>query len=448
MIKLNKNIDMTQGIVWKQLIMYSIPLLLGELFQQLYNTVDVIILGNFVNVNAMAAVAATDSVTKLLVGFFNGISVGSTVIVAFYFGKKDRKKINQSISTIISFSFYVGLALSVIGLLIARPILNLLCVPRDLMPLSIAYIRIYFMGLLGLVLYNTVTGVFRALGDARRPFYFLLLSSFLNIVLDLLFVVKFNWSVAGVAYATIISQALSALLCLMILFKDTENLNFSLKLNTIKKPIIRRVLKIGLPIGFQKTLISLSNVIVLSYINFFGASCLAGWVVYTKLYQFITTGVQSISSTITVFVSQNEGAKKTERANKGVATALFIATIFILCLSLIIFAFNGKVAHLFGDDENMHKYATLFIKHLILFQILHAPLSIFSGALRGKGKSANATLLAILGLVIARQLYLTVITKLYNTPLIVGASFPIGWSVSGLLLFLYYNKIIKIKETD
>ncbi|NLN49557.1 MAG: MATE family efflux transporter [Clostridiales bacterium] len=357
MIKLEKNIDMTQGVVWKQLIVYSIPLLLGEIFQQLYNTIDIVILGNYVNVDAMAAVAATDTVIKLLIGFFNGISVGSTVIVAFYFGKKDNRKLNQSIHTIIYFSFYVGLALSVIGLLITKPVLHLLRIPEELAPLSSTYIKIYFMGLLGLVLYNTVTGIFRALGDVRRPFYFLLLSSVLNIVLDLLFVIKFKWGVAGVAYATIIAQALSALLCLILLFKNTDGFSFSAKYSGINKSIIRRVLQVGLPIGLQRSIISFSNIIVLSYINFFGASCLAGWVVYNKLYQFITTGVQSIGSTVTVFVSQNEVAKKTERAHKGVVTAFMIAVIFTLCLSLIILVFNDEIILLFGDDTDMHLYA-------------------------------------------------------------------------------------------
>lgn len=427
--------------------MYSIPLLLGEIFQQLYNTIDIIILGNYVNVDAMAAVAATDTVIKLLIGFFNGISVGSTVIVAFYFGKKDDRKLNQSIHTIIYFSFYVGLALSAIGLIITKPVLNLLRIPVELMPMSTTYIKIYFMGLLGLVLYNTVTGIFRALGDVRRPFYFLLLSSVLNIVLDLIFVVKFKWGVAGVAYATIIAQAISALLCLILLFKYTEGFSFSPKLSGVNKFIIRRVLQVGLPIGLQRSIISFSNIIVLSYINFFGASCLAGWVVYNKLYQFITTGVQSIGSTVTVFVSQNEGAKKTERAHKGVVTSFLIAIIFTLCLSLFIFVFNDEIIHLFGSDTDMHLYAKLFINSFIMLQILHTPQSIYSGALRGKRKSGITTMLTIFGLVVFRQFYLMVITNFYNTPLIVGASFPVGWTVTGLLLFIYYNKVMQAKET-
>lgn len=443
MVKLKKNIDMTKGTVFKQLIMYSVPLLLGELFQQFYNTIDILILGNYVGVNAMAAVAATDNVTKMLIGFFNGISVGCTVIIAFYFGKKDKRVLEQSINSIICFSFYTGAILSVIGLLVTGPILNMLRVPKELMPLSIAYIRIYFAGLLGLVLYNTITGIFRALGDARSPFYFLLFSSFLNIFLDLIFVIEFNLSVTGVAYATIIAQGLSALLCFILLSKNMEEFKFSLKFKIINKTIIKRAMQVGLPIGFQKTLISLSNIIVLSYINYFGTSCLAGWAVYTKLYQFITTGIQSLGSTITVFVSQNEGASKPERAEKGVSTGFFIAIVYILIISIAIFIFKSKIIYLFGKDKNMYEYATLFIKYLVLFQILYAPMHIYSGALRAKRKSTMATLLSLSGLVVTRQLYLTIITRFYNTPLSIGFSYPVGWSFSGLLLYLYYNKIAK-----
>ena len=442
---MDKNINMLSGGIWKQLILFSAPVLFGELFQQLYNTVDLIFLGNYVSSDAMAAVGATSSVIKLLVGFFMGISVGCTVVVARHYGSKNYEKLKQSVSTIVYMALILGVILSIIGVLITGPILRLLSIPEEIIPYAIIYIRIYFAGMMGLVLYNIATGVLRAVGDVRRPFYLLVLSSILNIILDAIFVIPLNWGIAGVAYATIISQAISAILSLLLLIYNKDVFGFSFKNMRMNKVIVKQVMRIGLPTGVQKTLTSLSNIFVISYISFFGADCLAGWAVYTKVNHFIIIAVQSIGAFITTFVSQNIGAKQYLRAKKGISAAFYTSIVLTVISSIIVRISNASISKLFGSSEGMLFYSKLFISELILLQIVHVPVSIYSAALRGMGRSTIATILMLTGLVGIRQLYLTIITLFVNTPAIVGLAFPVGWSAASILIYLYYLRVASKK---
>lgn len=443
-----KNIDMTRGPIKSQLIAYAIPILLGELFQQLYNTVDAIILGNFVGDGAMAAVGATDSMIKMLVGFFNGVSTGCTVVVARSFGKKDAVLLRQSVHTIIYLSFGVGVILSILGIAFTGPLLRILATPANILPLAARYVRIYFTGLLGLVIYNTGTGILRAVGDTRRPFFFLLFSSLLNLSLDLFFVLVFSWGVSGVAYATVLSQTVAAGLCLALLHRSRDVYRFRFLDGGIRGEIILEVLWIGIPTGIQKTLTSFSNVIVLSHINFFGEACLAGWVVYTKISHFLVVGLQSIGSSVTTFVSQNIGARQHERAVVGVRTAVLLSFGFTAFISTAVRFFALPLAQLFGDDSGMLKYAELFLTNLILFQVVHVPASLYSAALRGMGRANSATIFMLLGLIGARQLYLTIMTAVYNTPLSVGFSFPVGWMAAGIMLYSFYRRTLRTMEVS
>lgn len=437
-----KNIDMTTGSIWKQMTVYMVPILFGELLQQLYNTIDTVVLGNFAGDIAMAAVGGTSNIIKAMVGFFNGVSIGCTVVVARYFGAKDPEKLQQSIHSIIYLTFTLGTLLSVVGVFFAPYMLRLLSMPDTTMPLALTYIRIYFAGMLGTILYNTVTGIFRAVGNVKLPVYTLFLSSVLNIVLDLVFVICFRWDVAGVAIATIIAQSLAAIVCLVILVRspDEYRLRFDVAFNW---EITRQVLRIGVPTGIQKTLTSLSNAVVLSYINFFGDASLAGWVVYNKVNFFIITGLQSMGASITTFVSQNVGAKNYQRARKGVIFGFWGSVLFACCMSLAIMTFREQIIRAFGQDADMFAYATTYIMLLIPLQPLHVPHSAFSAALRGFGETTKATSLMLLGLIVFRQTYLSIITQFINTPKVIALAFPIGWLSSGVMLFVLYVWIIK-----
>ena len=285
------SVDMAEGVIWRQLYLYALPILLGELFQQFYNMADTIVVGNWVSADAMAAVGGTSSVTKVLIGFFNGVSVGCTVVVAQCFGAKNREKLRQSVHTILSLSVGFGILLSAVGILITPPVLRLLETPQEVFPLAVLYLRVYFAGMLGLILYNTITGILRATGNVRLPFLALLLSSAINIALDLLFVIRFSWGVVGVAVATILAQVISALCCLYALTQGGEESLFQLGQSKFDVSVAKEVLVIGVPTGVQKMLTALSNVVVLSYINFFGNASLAGWVVYTKVNHFIVVAL-------------------------------------------------------------------------------------------------------------------------------------------------------------
>lgn len=440
MLQHAKQVDMTQGGIFRQLMVYSIPILLSELFQQLYNTVDSVILGNFVSAQAMAAAGGTSSVTKMLVGFSAGVSIGCTVVVARYFGEKNEEKLRRSVSTMILLMAALGVLLATAGLLVTRPVLQVLSTPGDILPMAEDYLRIYFLGLPGLVLYNTFTGILRAVGDTRRPFYFLVLSSLLNVALDIVLAVQLDMGVSGAALATILSQALAAVLCLVILLRTQEAYRFRIQERLFDREIMRTVLRMGIPIGFQKTLTSFSNVIVLSYINFFGDACLAGWVVYTKVNHFVVVGLQSVGTSVTTFVSQNLGAGQYRRAQTGVRYAYWSSLLFAAAASLLILVFCRPIARLFGDDASTLSYAQLFLSHLIMLQMVHAAQSIYAGAMRGMGYAASSTVIMLTCLIGIRQLYLFCVTQIINTPVVVGLAFPLGWLAAGTVLYLFYRR--------
>ena len=436
-------LDMTKGPVLKQLIIFSVPILFGELFQQLYNTIDSAIVGTWVGPEALAAVGATGNITRILVGFFSGLSLGCTVMIARLFGAKELEQLKDSISIILFLSLILGIFLSALGVIITPWSLKLLKTPDDIRPLASEYLTIYFYGLTGLVLYNSATGILRAVGDSRHPLYFLIFSSVLNVILDVIFVVFFHAGVAGVAYATILSQLIAAIFCLLLLARTKECYRWNPRGPKYKKDVVREICRIGFPTAIQKSLTQFSNVIVLSYISIFGSSCLAGWAVYTKLYNFMITAAQSISSSATTFVSQNLGAKNYSRIPAGVRTSFLcsiIATLgFAACFSLTI----PQVSLLFGNSPEMNAYARYFVYGLVWFQPLHCFMSCYAGALRGLGHARSATCFMLFGLIGCRQLYLSLITKCINTPLIVGYAYPLGWIIGGICLYAAYRMALR-----
>lgn len=438
-----KNIDMTSGSIWKKLVAFSIPILLGELFQQLYNTVDTLILGNFASATEMAAVGGTSNVINVLIGFFNGISIGCTVVVARCYGAKDTEKLRQAVHTVVLLAVGLGIILGVIGIFISGPVLSLLDLSDAIMPYALTYVRIYFAGLLSIILYNIVTGILRAVGNVRLPLVALVLSAVLNVLLDLLFVIKLKKGVAGVAIATILSQATAALMCFVVLSLSKADYRFRFRDTTFNFEIAGQVLAIGIPTGVQKMLTSLSNVLVLSYITPFGDASLAGWVVYTKVSRFVILGLQSIGSSVTTFVSQNLGAGHIERIRRGVRIGLLESIILTVLLSLMIMVFRRPIAMLFGHDEQMLACADVYLCTIVPLLFLHVPHSLFSAALRSLKKATTATVLMISGLVVIRQIYLMLITKLINTPQVVSLSFPVGWIASGGMLLICYFSVLR-----
>ena len=434
------SIDMTSGSIWKQLAAFALPILLGECFQLSYCVIDSAIVGRIVGEAALAAVGASETITKVLIGFFNGLSVGCTVIVARSFGRRVAGELQDGVHTIVLISLALGLILGATGMALSGLLVRLMDIPADTAPLAVTYLRIYFAGLFGLVVYNTISGILRAVGDSRRPLCFLIFSSVLNTALDWMFVAVFRWGVCGAACATIASEILSAALCLALLMHTRAPWRFSWR-GCIDRDAAREIFVTGVPIGLQKSIVSLSNVLVLSRISFFGTSCLSGWVVYTRVSHLITMTSQSITTALTTFIGQNLGAHEHVRAEKGIrigmVLCLMVATFLISALLLL----RRPVIGFFGDRGDMLSFAELFIRWLLPFQLVHVFLSVYIAALRGYGKALEGTLCMIGGLVVFRQIYLLIITSIANTPLNIAFAWPLGWLVSGIAVYYFYWRV-------
>ena len=430
---------MTQGSIVAQLIAFSLPLMLGNVFQMLYNTVDSVVVGNFVGTEALAAVGSTTMIVNILVFFFNGFSTGATVVIARRFGAGDRQELHTAIQTTMAATFILSVVFTVLGLLAVDPMLRFMATPDDVFDQAALYLRIYLAGFSGLVIYNMCSGILRAVGDTTRPLYLLILTSLMNIVLELFFVLKLNMGIDGVAYATIISQFISAGLTLALLTfsKDIYRMDWKdLHLNPV---VVREIVAVGLPAGIQSIVTAVSNVFVQSYINAFQSQCMAGWAAYNKLDQFVMLPMQSLAMASTTFVSQNIGAGQESRANKGavVSVALCLSVTGVIVLLLVLLA--APAVALFTSDEEVIRFGVLFIRANVVFLLFNCVNHVLAGAMRGRGDSTAPMVMMLLTFVVLRQIYLFVVTRyIANTPFAVGFGYPVGWMSCCVLEVCYY----------
>lgn len=431
--------DMTKGSILMQLITFSMPLMLGNVFQMLYNTVDSVVVGNFVGTQALAAVGSTTMIVNIMVFFFGGFSTGATVVIARRYGAGDRQKLHTAIQTTMTATFILSVVFTVMGLVGVDPMLRLMATPDDVFDQAAVYLRVYMAGFSGLVIYNMCSGILRAVGDTTRPLYFLILTSLMNIVLDLFFVLTMKMGIAGVAYATIISQFISAGLTLALLTftKDVYRMDWrDLHLNS---KVVGEIVAVGLPAGIQSIVTAVSNVFVQSYINAFQSQCMAGWATYNKLNQFVELPMQSLAIASTTFVSQNIGANQEERANRGaflsVALCLAVTGVIILVIEL----FAAPAVALFTTDEEVIRFGVLFIRTNCVFLLFNCVNHVLAGAMRGRGESTAPMVIMLLSFVVLRQTYLFVMTHyIANTPTVVGFGYPLGWMTCCALEIIYY----------
>ena len=435
-----KTRDMTQGTIWKHLLAFALPLMIGNLFQQLYNTVDSIVVGQFVSKQALAAVGSTTSIINMLVGFFSGVSVGAGVIISQRFGAKDPEGVHKAVHTTISLTLIIGLVGTVVGIVLAPIMLTLMKTPQDVFVEAKAYLQIYFGGISGLMLYNMGSGILRAVGDSRRPLYFLVFSSIVNIVLDLLFVLGFHMGVEGVAYATVIAQFSSAALIYFTLYRTHDVHRFQPKKLRIYPEMVRSIIRVGLPAGLQQALTAFSNVFVQGYINSFGTNCVAGWSCYHRIDQFILLPMQSISMASTTFVGQNIGHRDLERTEKGIRTAVTLSIIVTGCLIGLVVIFCAPLIKIFNDDPGVVEYGVMFIRLISPFYLIICFNQIYAGALRGAGDAKAPMVIMLFSFVLFRQLYLAIGTQFINTEWFVGLGYPAGWIMCSTLQLLYYYK--------
>ena len=432
--------DMTKGTIWKQLLIFAVPLFFGNLFQQMYNTVDSLIVGNYVGSEALGAVTSVGSAINTFIGFFSGFATGAGVVVSHAFGAKDYEEVSDSVHTILLSTVIISAVLSVLGVSLSPQVIRFMNTPPEIAPMAIEYLRVYFMGILGLMLYNICSGILRAVGDSIKPLKILIFSSFLNIILDLIFVVKFNMGVRGVAVATIISQFTSDILLLAILYRSNECYQFRFgKLRNASLRILGKVMKIGFPAGLQMSIISLSNVFVISYINAFGALCTSGFGIYCRINGVLNLPFEVMSMAITTFTGQNAGAGKPERIKKAFRFAIFYVMVMSAIELSIIFLFGSNMARLFNQNPEVVRYADLFLKVIVLLHFICSINASMAGVMRGIGRAYIPMYMMLFCYVVMRQAYLFVMSRIWNTPVMVGFSFSFGWICCFVMMGLYFR---------
>ncbi len=444
-----RNIDMTKGGILSNLLRFAFPLLLGNLFQQLYNMVDTWVIGQTGNTGAYAAVGSIGPVTNVLIGFFLGLSSGAGVIISQYYGAKDEKRANDVVHTAITMTAILAVVFTILGIAITPALLRLMLeadgVESSVYPYAKTYLAIYFAGVAGLMFYNIGSGILRAIGDSMRPFLYLVASALTNIVLDFVFVFGLDMGVAGVALATIIAQAISATLTLITLFKTSTCVRLSFKKLGIDFALLKKIFLVGIPAAVQMAITSFSNMFVTSYIggaNGVQETLLSGWTTYTKIDQFIFLPMQSISLAGTTFVGQNLGNHDEKRAKKGTFIAFFTALGITAALILIIELFAPQLAAFFNKDPDVVACASLLLHYITPFYMFCCINQIFSASLRGAGRTTAPMIIMLVSFVAFRQIYLWVVSSFISNELLALAfGYPMGWGLCAVLTTVYYLKV-------
>ena len=436
-----KDVDMTEGNITRHIISFALPLLIGNVFQQLYNTVDTWVVGNYVSNEAFSAVGSVGPIINMLIGFFMGLSSGAGVVISQYYGAKRHQEVQDTVHTAMLMTVIMGIAFTGIGLGMTPYMLRLMNTPENVMPESTAYLTIYFSGILGLMIYNIGAGILRAVGDSQRPFYFLVVCAVLNTALDLLFVLVFHMGVEGVALATVLSQGVSAVLVVITLMRTETCIKLRLRDLKIHFAMLGKIFRVGIPAAIQMAITAFSNIFVQSYINYFGDNCMSGWTAYAKIDQLLFLPMQSIALASTTFVGQNLGCNQVERAKKGVSQALLIAMASTLVLMIPVIAFASPLVAFFNSKEEVVQIGTVLLHWLTPFYVLCCFNQIYSGALRGAGNSRAPMIIMLSSFVAFRQVYLFVMSRVWNEIIPIAMSYPAGWLLCSTLTAIYYHSV-------
>ena len=438
--KRGKDVDMTQGNITKHLITFALPLLAGNVFQQMYNMVDTWVVGRYVSNEAYAAVGTVGPIVNMLIGFFMGLSSGAGVVISQYYGAKRYEDVSRTVHTALTMTFILGVLFTGIGLAMTPFMLRLMNTPVNVLPESTAYLSIYFSGIIGLMFYNIGSGILRAVGDSQRPFYFLVVCAILNTVLDLVFVLVLDMGVRGVALATILAQATSAVLILVTLLRTSECIKLEPKKLKLHWDMLKKIFRVGIPAAIQMAITAFSNIFVQSYINFFGDNCMSGWTTYAKVDQLLFLPMQSIALASTTFVGQNLGCNQVERAKKGVTRAIIIALVSTLILMVPVLMFAPQIVAFFNGKPEVVEFGSLLLRWITPFYILCCFNQIYSGALRGAGNSKAPMIIMLSSFVAFRQVYLFIMSRVWNEIIPIAMSYPAGWLLCSTLTMIYYHK--------
>ena len=437
----------TEGVIWQQILIFFFPILFGTFFQQLYNTADAMIVGRFVGKEALSAVGGTTgTLINLLVGFFVGMSSGASVVVSQYYGANQQEQVKKAVHTAFCLAIGGGFCLMIIGQIFAPAAIRAMGAPEEIIDYSVTYMRIYFMGVIANLLYNMGAAILRAVGDSKRPLFFLICACLTNIVLDLLFVGGFKMEVAGAALATIISQALAAVLVLITLMRSKESYRFEFKSLKIDKLILKKIIQIGLPTGLQSVMYSVSNIVIQANINAFGTDTIAAWAVFGKIDGIFWMTMDALSISITTFAGQNYGAGKIDRLKKGTYVGLGMTVLITAILAGAVYNFGTVISGLFTDDPMVLADSMAIIKFQAPFWFCYACVNVFPSTLRGIGDAFVPMLIICFGTCILRVIWIftagVIRPELYTTLF----SYPLSWSVTSIAFIIYYYRFSAMKK--
>ena len=438
MMRTEDKTRMTEGSISRKIILFAIPLFLGNLFQQLYNTADSLIVGNYLGSNALAAVSSSGNLIFLMVGFINGIAMGAGVVIARYYGAKDRANLEKAIHTTVAFGIAAGIALTVIGMLLAPKILVLMGTPTEVLPESIAYFRTYFAGSIGVIMYNIFVGILQSVGDSRHPLIYLIISSCINVVLDIFFISGLGMGVGAAALATAISQFISAFLCLIHLLRAKEE--YRLQLNKIRfdSQMLWQIIQNGVPSGFQNSVIAIANVFVQTNINAFGKMAMAGCGSYSKIEGFAFLPVTCFTMALTTFVSQNLGAKQYDRAKKGARFGVLCSIIIAELIGVVIYTAAPVLIAAFNSEPDVVHYGVMQSRTIALFYFLLAFSHCIAAVLRGSGNASVPMIVMLCVWCLFRVSYITVTVHFIPDIRVIFWAYPLTWSISSVIFLALF----------
>ena len=446
----SKENQIIHGVIWKQLLLFFFPIVLGTFFQQIYNTADAIVVGHFVGTEALAAVGgSTSQIINLIVGFFVGLSSGATVVISQYYGAHDRENLSKALHTAFAFSLVGSVVITTVGLICSPILLRVMNTTEEVIGPSATYLRIYFGGILFVFIYNIGSSILRAVGDSRRPLYYLIVCCIINIVLDIVLVVGLGMGVAGAAIATVFAQGVSAVLVVMALCRSTDLFRLEIRKIRFHREALELLIKIGLPAGLQSVMYSFSNVIIQTALNAFGTNTMAAWTACGKIDSFFWMVINAFGISITTFVGQNYGARKFGRMRKSVRICIAMAVGASISISAIFILFGRYVYQLFTTDAAVVEIGMHMITMMAPAYAIYVFIEIYSGALRGTGDVLVPMLMTCGGICVLRILWMMFVVPLKPVIDTIIYSYPISWTLTALMFIFYYRKkCAQIPDTD
>ena len=430
--------QITEGVIWKQLLIYFFPILLGTFFQQLYNTVDTIIVGRFVGTRALAAVGSTAALISLLNGFFVGLSSGATVLVSQFFGGNDRKSVSDALHTGIGLSALLGIMITILGMFAGPQILRWMKTPENCMEDAVLYVTIFFSGSVASMIYNMGAGILRAMGDSKRPTLFLIVTCLVNVAADLFFVLVLKMGVAGVAIATVLAQIVSAVLVILALYRLPEDIGFHFQKVCISKILLRRILYIGVPAGLQFITFDLANLLIQSGINSFGDITVAAWTAYIKTDALIWMISGAFGVSITTFVGQNFGAQKYDRIRKSVWVCMGMSVGLVGAISAVIICFRSVILGIYTTDPEVIRMGAYLMLWTVPFNFIFMPVEVFAGTMRGTGYSLVPTVITCVCVCAFRLVWLFVMVARFHTVEMLAVCYPLSWVLASVVFYIVY----------